>query len=186
MKRMSRRALLGAAAATTLALAACGNGIGSEGAATIDARIDSSLNYLDSNFPGTRSLQQKSLGMLIMPLVTEAGFGFGAAYGRGALRVNGITVDYYSATQASFGLQIGAQQYAHVLYFMTEEALAEFRASPGWAAGADVQYAVIDRGANISAETTTALSPVIAVVFGQAGLLAGASVQGTKYSRIIP
>ena len=186
MKRMSRRALLGAAAATTLALAACGNGIGSEGAAKLDARIDSSLNYLDSNFPGTRDLQQKSVGMLVMPLITEAGFGFGASYGRGALRVNGISVDYYSATQASFGLQIGAQQYAHVLYFMTEEALAEFRASPGWAAGADVQYAVIDRGANISAETTTALSPVIAVVFGQAGLLAGASVQGTKYSRIIP
>jgi lipid-binding SYLF domain-containing protein len=186
MKRMSRRALLGAAAATTLALAACGNGIGSEGAAKLDARIDSSLNYLDSNFPGTRDLQQKSVGMLVMPLITEAGFGFGASYGRGALRVNGISVDYYSATQASFGLQIGAQQYAHVLYFMTEEALAEFRASSGWAAGADVEYAVNDRGANISAETTTALSPVIAVVFGQAGLLAGASVEGTKYSRIIP
>jgi len=186
MKRMSRRALLGAAAATTLALAACGNGIGSEGAAKLDARIDSSLNYLDSNFPGTRDLQQKSVGILVMPLITEAGFGFGAAYGRGALRVNGISVDYYSATQASFGLQIGAQQYAHVLYFMTEEALAEFRASSGWAAGADVEYAVNDRGANISAETTTALSPVIAVVFGQAGLLAGASVEGTKYSRIIP
>jgi len=184
--RMSRRALLGAAAATTLALAACGNGIGSEGAAKLDARIDSSLNYLDSNFPGTRDLQQKSVGMLVMPLITEAGFGFGASYGRGALRVNGISVDYYSATQASFGLQIGAQQYAHVLYFMTEEALAEFRASSGWAAGADVEYAVNDRGANISAETTTALSPVIAVVFGQAGLLAGASVEGTKYSRIIP
>lgn len=186
MKRMSRRALLGAAAATTLALAACGNGIGSEGAAKIDARIDSSLNYLDSNFPGTRELQQKSVGMLVMPLITEAGFGFGASYGRGALRVNGISVDYYSATQGSFGLQIGAQQYAHVLYFMTEEALAEFRASSGWAAGADVEYAVNDRGANISAKTTTALSPVIAVVFGQAGLLAGASVEGTKYSRIIP
>jgi len=186
MKRMSRRALLGVAAATTLALAACGNGIGSEGAAKLDARIDSSLNYLDSNFPGTRDLQQKSVGMLVMPLITEAGFGFGAAYGRGALRVNGISVDYYSSTQASFGLQIGAQQYAHVLYFMTEEALAEFRASSGWAAGADVEYAVNDRGANISAETTTALSPVIAVVFGQAGLLAGASVEGTKYSRIIP
>ena len=186
MKRMARRALLGAAAATTLALAACGNGIGSEGAAKLDARIDSSLNYLDSNFPGTRDLQQKSVGMLVMPLITEAGFGFGASYGRGALRVNGISVDYYSATQASFGLQIGAQQYAHVLYFMTEEALAEFRASSGWAAGADVEYAVNDRGANISAETTTALSPVIAVVFGQAGLLAGASVEGTKYSRIIP
>ncbi|NNJ67950.1 MAG: twin-arginine translocation pathway signal [Boseongicola sp.] len=186
MKPMSRRALLGGATAATLALAACGNGVGSEGAAKLDARVDAALNYLDINFPGTRDLQQKSVGMLVMPLITEAGFGFGGSYGRGALRVNGITVDYYSATQASFGLQIGAQQYAHVLYFMTEEALAEFRASSGWAAGADVEYAVNDRGANLSAETTTALSPVIAVVFGQAGLLAGATVEGTKYSRIIP
>ncbi|SMX22270.1 YSC84-related protein [Boseongicola aestuarii] len=186
MKPMSRRALLGGVAATTLALAACGNGVGSEGAAKLDARVDAALNYLDVNFPGTRDLQQKSVGMLVMPLITEAGFGFGGSYGRGALRVNGITVDYYSAAQASFGLQVGAQQYAHVLYFMTEEALAEFRASSGWAAGADVEYAVNDRGANLSAETTTALSPVIAVVFGQAGLLAGASVEGTKYSRIIP
>ncbi len=186
MKLLSRRALLGGAAVATLALAGCGNGIGSEGSAKLDARVDASLNYLDINFPGTRDLREKSVGMLIMPLITEAGFGFGAAYGRGALRVNGVTVDYYSATQASFGLQIGAQQYAHILYFMTEGALAEFRASSGWAAGADVEYAVNDRGANLSADTTTALSPVIAVVFGQAGLLAGASVEGTKYSRIIP
>ena len=100
--------------------------------------------------------------------------------------MNDITVDYYSAAQASFGLQIGAQQYAHVLYFMTEEALAEFRGSSGWAAGADVEYAVNDRGGHLSAETTTVLAPVIAVVFGQAGLLAGASVEGTKYTRIIP
>ena len=33
------------------------------------------------------------VGMLVMPLVTEASFGFGGSYGRGALRVNGITVD---------------------------------------------------------------------------------------------
>ena len=185
MTRFPRRALL-AGAAASLALSACGNGIGSPGAANIDARVDATLSYLDNNFPGTRDLRDKSVGMLVMPLITEASFGFGGAYGRGALRVNGVTVDYYSAAQASFGFQIGAQQYAHVLYFMTEEALAGFRASPGWAAGADVEYVVSDRGGNMSAETTTVLTPVIAVVFGQAGLLAGASVEGTKYTRIIP
>ena len=185
MTRFPRRALLCGAAAT-LALSACGNGVGSEGAAKLDARVDTTLNFLDTNYPGTRDLRDKAVGMLVMPLITEASFGFGGAYGRGALRVNDITVDYYSAAQASFGLQIGAQQYAHVLYFMTEEALAEFRGSSGWAAGADVEYAVNDRGGNLSAETTTVLAPVIAVVFGQAGLLAGASVEGTKYTRIIP
>jgi lipid-binding SYLF domain-containing protein len=83
--------------------------------------------------------------MLVMPLVTEAGFGFGGAYGRGALRVGGATVDYYSAIAGTFGLQIGAQQYAHTLFFMTEEALRNFRNSPGWSAGADVRYAVLPR-----------------------------------------
>lgn len=185
MTRFPRRAVMTGAAAM-LALSACGNGVGSEGASKLDARADATLNYLDTTYPGTRDLREKAVGMLIMPLVTEAGLGFGGSYGRGALRVNEVTVDYYSATQASFGLQIGAQQYAHVLYFMTEEALAEFRTSSGWAAGADVEYAANDRGGNLSADTTTALAPVIAVVFGQAGLLAGASVEGTKYSRIIP
>lgn len=185
MTRIPRRAMLSVAVAA-LALSACGNGIGSQGAANLDARVDATLAYLDSNYPGTRDLSAKAMGVLVMPLVTEASFGIGGSYGRGALRVNGVTVDYYSAAQASFGIQAGAQQYAHVLYFMTEEALADFRASQGWAAGADLKYAVSDRGGDLSAETTTVLAPVIAVVFGQAGLIAGASIAGTKYTRIIP
>lgn len=185
MTLFNRRALLTGAAATA-ALSACGNGIGSQGGPRIDARVDAALGFLDSNFPGTRDLREKSVGMLVMPLVTEASFGFGGAFGRGALRVNDVTVDYYSATQASFGIQIGAQQFAHVLYFMTEEALADFRTSSGWAAGADVKYALNDRAGNLSTDTTTVLAPVIAVVFGQAGLIAGASIEGTKYNRIIP
>ena len=185
MTRIPRRAVL-AGAAASMGLVACGNGVGSSGAANIDARVANSLNFLDERYPGTRDLRNNAAGMLVMPLITEASFGFGGAYGRGALLVNEVTVDYYSATEASFGIQAGAQQYSHVLYFMTQEALAEFRASPGWEAGAGVQYAINDRAGNLSADTTTALTPVIAVIFGQAGLIAGASVEGTKYTRIIP
>ena len=83
-------------------------------------------------------------------------------------------------------LQIGAQQYAHVLFFMTENALSEFRRADGWAVGADARYALPDRGGAIGAATTTSLAPVIALVFGQAGLIAGATLEGTKYTRIIP
>ena len=69
---------------------------------------------------------------------------------------------------------------------MTEGALTEFRSSTGWAAGAGVQYVVANEGANISAETTNLLAPVIAVIFGQAGLKVGATLEGIKYTRIIP
>ncbi len=185
MTNLTRRAaLLGLSG--TLGLAACGNGIGSQGADVIDRRVAASLSFLEQSYPGTRSLREKSVGMLVMPLLTQAGFGVGGTYGRGALLIDGVTVDYYSAASASFGLQIGAQQYGHVLYFMTRDALATFRASPGWAAGADIEYTVSNEAMNIGADTTTVLDPVIAVVFGQAGLLAGATVEGTKYSRIIP
>jgi len=173
----------GAAAATT---AACANGIGGNGPAIIDARVASTLEFMYTTFPGTQDLRAKSTGMLVMPLVTKAGFGLGGSYGRGALQINDVSVDYYSSASASVGLQIGAQQYAHVLFFMTEPALADFRRSSGWAAGADIEYAANDRGGNLGVDTTTVTSPVIAVVFGQAGLHVGATLEGTKYTRIIP
>lgn len=170
----------------TLPLAACSNGLGSGQSEVIDARVDRALNFLYAEVPGARQLGQEANGILVMPLVTEAGFGFGGSYGRGALRINGATVDYYSVASGSFGLQIGAQQYAHALFFMTEEALFNFRRSPGWAAGANVQYAVNTEADNLGVETTTLLDPVIAVVFGQAGLIAGASLEGLRYTRILP
>jgi lipid-binding SYLF domain-containing protein len=182
----SRRAFtLGAFAGLTVT-AACGNGIGGRGAQMIDARVDATLAEMYRAYPNTVQLAQKSNGMLVMPLVTEAGLGLGGAYGRGALRVNDVTVDYYSVTKASGGLQIGAAQYAHVLFFMTDRALAEFRSSPGWAAGADLEYVISNRGDSLNAETTTVLAPVLAAVFGRAGLRLGATLEGTKYTRIIP
>lgn len=167
-------------------LAGCGNGVGSGGAGRIDARVDAALNSLYTQYPGTRDLRDKSTGMLVMPVVTEAGLGLGGAGGDGALRVGGGTVDYYRLIKGSFGLQIGGQQYSHVLFFMTEDALLTFRRSPGWAAGADVEYATLRDGGTLAAETTTSLAPVIAVVFGQSGLRVGATLEGVKYTRIIP
>ncbi|MEP3346124.1 MAG: YSC84-related protein [Litoreibacter sp.] len=185
MNILSRRNFLATSGSATL-LAACGNGVNSQGSAKIDARVDSALDFMYNNVGGTTDLANKASGILMMPLVSEAGFGVGGSYGRGALRVNDVTVDYYSTTAASFGFQIGAQQYAHALFFMTENALSDFRRSPGWTLGADARYAVANEGGNLGVDTTTALTPVIAVVFGQAGLIAGAQVEGNKYNRIIP
>jgi len=186
MSMFSRRSFLIGAGASTALAAGCGNGVGSNGGNTIDARVDATRDYLFGRYPGTLELSQKARGILWMPLITKAGFMIGGAYGRGALRINDATVDYYSAAQATIGFQIGAQQYAHALFFMTDEALRDFRQGAGWSAGADMEYAVNDQAGNVSAETLTALDPVIALVFGQAGLIVGATLEGTKYTRIIP
>jgi lipid-binding SYLF domain-containing protein len=185
MTRYSRRRFL-AVAAAPLALAACGNGIGSPGAPRIDARVAQARAFMFQNVAGTRDLAAKSAGMLMMPVVTEAGLMAGGAYGTGALLIDESVVDYYATASASFGLQFGAQQYSHALFFLTPEALAEFRGSTGWVAGADLRYVAAQNGGALTADTTTLLDPVVAVIFGQAGLIAGASVEGQKYTRIIP
>ncbi|RME18631.1 MAG: twin-arginine translocation pathway signal [Alphaproteobacteria bacterium] len=188
MSEFSRRGFLLGTTGAALVLAGCAGGrdIRASEADRIDARVQATLEQMYREIPDSRRLAEKAVGMLVMPLVTEASFGIGGAYGRGALLVNGVTVDYYSQARASIGLQLGAQQYAHVLFFMTEEALADFRTAPGWTAGADIKYAVATEGGRFSADTITTTSPVVAVVFGQAGLIVGVSLEGAKYSRIVP
>lgn len=183
---LSRRGFTLGLMAGGTTLAACGNGVGNSNAAKIDARVDATLNQMYSRYPNTVDLAEKATGMLVMPLVTEAGFVFGGAFGRGALRINGVTVDYYSTVKGNAGLQIGAQQYSHVLFFMTQDALAGFRRSSGWAAGGDLEYVFRDEGNSVAADTNTLTSPILAAVFGQAGLRIGATLEGTKYTRIIP
>lgn len=185
MTHLTRRSFaLGALTTTTLS--ACGNGIGGNGSAVIDSRVNTTLNFMYNTYPGTRDVANNANGMLVMPVVTEAGLGLGGSFGRGALRIGQSTVDYYSATSASAGFQVGGQQFSTVLFFMTQEALTEFRRADGWAAGADVEYALRNDGQSVRAETTTSLAPVIAVVFAQVGFRAGATIEGIKYTRIIP
>lgn len=182
---LSRRGLLlGAGAA--LSLAGCANGLAANGSERLDARVNQTHDYLTKTYPNARPLIENAAGVLYMPLMTEIGFGVGGAYGQGALRIKGATVDYYSATQASIGLQAGAQQYAHVLIFQTPAALAAFRSENGWVAGADAYYALPTRGLALGTDTVTYQQPVLAMIFGQSGLIAGASIEGTKYTRIIP
>ena len=157
-----------------------------EDAEKIDARIDVAISQLFEKHPNLEELGYKSAGVLIMPLITEAGLMYGGSYGRGALRVNNETVDYYSATTAGIGYQIGAQQYGHILFFMTQQSLDNFQNSEGWSLRGEAEYTVPENAENLRAETWLTATPVVAIVFGQAGLKYGISLEGTKYKRITP
>ncbi|SAL64524.1 BPSL1445 family SYLF domain-containing lipoprotein [Caballeronia humi] len=149
---------------------------------SIDADVDATMQRLYATVRGSQELVAKSRGVLVFPSVVQAGFVVGAQYGKGALRVGGSTVGYYSTTSASFGLQAGAQSKALIFLFMTQEALDKLRNSDGWAAGVDASVAVVKVGANGTIDTTTATAPVEAFVLTNAGLMADVSLAGTKVS----
>lgn len=151
---------------------------------TIDAGVDSTLSRLYDDASGSRELVSKAKGVLIFPSVIDAGFVVGGQYGEGSLRVNGHTVGYYSTATGSVGWQIGAQSRAIIFLFMTDESLRRFRSTDGWSAGGDASVAVLKVGANGNVDTSTATGQVEAFVLTNTGLMAGASLEGTKVTRL--
>ena len=148
-----------------------------------DAEI--ALQNLFEIDPDTISIYKNAPATLIIPRITKAGVVLGGAYGEGVLRINEAPVDYYSLASASYGFQIGAQQYSNIIFFMTEEALQKFRVKDGWELGADAEVVFRDKGFSIGVSSKTISKPIYAVVFDQKGLLAGTSLVGAKFSRLI-
>jgi lipid-binding SYLF domain-containing protein len=150
----------------------------------IDAEVNGALDRLYQQEPGSRQIMQQAKGVLVFPSVFKAGFVVGGEYGEGALRVGGRTIDYYSASAGSFGLQAGAQEKAIYLLFMTDQALAQFRQSSGWEVGADANVALVNRGASGSVSTETLQRPVVGYVLVGSGLMVDVSLSGTKISKL--
>ncbi len=151
---------------------------------TIDAGVDSTLSRLYVDAKGSRELVSKAKGVLIFPSVIDAGFVVGGQYGEGSLRVGGHTTGYYSTATGSVGWQIGAQSRAIVFLFMTDESLRRFRSTDGWSAGGDASVAVLKIGANGNLDTSTATGQVDAFVLTNTGLMAGATLEGTKVTKL--
>lgn len=169
---------------TTTPPAAASKTSATDKASTINSQVDSTLERLYRTVPGSRTVVDRSKGVLVFPSELSAGYIVGGSYGEGALRVGGHTAGYYRAASASLGLQAGAQTRAVVIVFMTDEALSNFQNSKGWTVGGDATVAVAKMGANGQVDTNTFNKPVVAFTLTNVGLMAGVSLEGTKISRI--
>jgi lipid-binding SYLF domain-containing protein len=150
----------------------------------VDASYQETLDRLYAANPGTRELVAKARGVLVFPRVISAGLVIGGAYGEGELREHGHVEGYYRTTTGSVGWQIGAQSRALVFLFMTEDALERFKAGHGWSAGVDASVALLTVGANGQIDANAARAPTLAFVMTNAGIMAGATLEGTKVTRI--
>ncbi|WP_405236434.1 lipid-binding SYLF domain-containing protein [Lentisalinibacter orientalis] len=153
-------------------------------AAEIDADVDEALASFKSEVDGADVFLSNAAGVLVFPRVVKAGIGIGGEYGKGALRVGGETVDYYSTAAGSIGFQFGAQAKSIVIAFMTQEALKKFRSSAGFKVGVDGSVALIDLGAGKTIDTANIKDPVVGFVFGSKGLMYNLTLEGAKFTKL--
>jgi lipid-binding SYLF domain-containing protein len=155
-----------------------------ETAAEIDAGVEAARDACAADIAGCEAAAEKAQGMLVFPKVTKGAIGIGGSYGEGALIVDDRTEGYYSTAAASIGLQLGGETYSQIIMFTTPEALADFRNSSGWEAGANAKVAMIDQGKAADVNSLIADNPVVAFIFGQKGLMGDLSVQGSKITKL--
>jgi len=152
----------------------------------IDAAIESAIDRFTNEIQGAQTYLDGARGILVIPKMIKAGLVLGMEYGEGALVVDNIKVQYYRAFSGSLGLQLGIGAKDLIILFYDDEAMDDFLYSSGWQVGVDGSVALLDMGAGGSLDSTEAQDPIVGFVFGHKGLIAGLSLEGTKFTKIWP
>jgi lipid-binding SYLF domain-containing protein len=95
-----------------------------------------------------------------------------------------IAEDIFHLFRCAHGGQTLSTTKDIIIAFMTDAALAAFRASDGWEAGGDGNIALINVGAGGSVDTTTVRDPIVGFVFDVKGLMADVSLKGAKITKL--
>ena len=186
MRKREFVVMAAATAAAPLWVAGCATPSGdpAELRRSVDVEADAALARLYKEVDGSREVIQSAHGVLVLPRVVSGGLIFGAAGGNGVLRVADKSASYWRMSEAQIGLLGGGQSQAIYIVFLTPGALQGFTKGSGWTVGADGTIAVSSVGKNTSMKAPTPQQPIAAYVLTNAGLMAGLSFQGTKFTRL--
>lgn len=127
--------------------------------------------------PGLVSFFEKAPGYVIFPGIGKAGLGIGGAHGTGVVYKAGQPIGKAKLNQVSIGAQVGAQEYAEVIFFATPDALATFMRGDTKFSGS-VSAVALKSGASANAKYQDG---VVVFTATKGGLMLEASVGGQKF-----
>lgn len=173
-----------ALAYAALSLAGAGAAIAAgDSKESLNKDVQAALETLYQKEAGAKALADKAKGILVFPNVRKAGFVVSGLHGDGAMLKKGTIADYYTTSAIGVGLEAGAQSFAYALLFMTDEALKDFESRDDFEIGAGANVVFVDSGAAAGAGSAVSPAGIYGFTFGQKGLMAGVSLQGTKISK---
>ena len=117
-------------------------------------------------------------GYAVFPNIAKAGFGIGAAVGKGEVFQANTYIGKTSVKQISIGFQLGAQAFSEIIFFKDKRDTDRFTEG-NFELGAAASAVLITQG--VSVETTYSNGTAI-FTLSKGGLMYEASIGGQKFS----
>ena len=170
--------LLLATAMASLAFTACATAPKSEdGKGDIRQDSNAALVKAKTNDPTMSKVIYDAHGSAVFPKVGKGAAGVGGAYGKGVLFQDGRIVGYCDLSQASIGVQLGAQTYTEIICFEDQKSFDLFRTG-NFALDAQATAVALKSGAGANAKYSNG---VAVFTMDEAGLMLEASIGGQKF-----
>jgi len=139
---------------------------------------DSALSLARSSNSSFDSIIRTAPGFVVFPSVGKAGAVVGGAYGRGIVYKNGTQVGYTDLSQATIGLQLGAQSYTEILVFESVAALDRFRQG-NYEFSSQATAVALKSGEGVNAKFQDGIA---IFTMDEAGLMLEVAVGGQKFT----
>lgn len=144
--------------------------------ASLSAEVESTQKAFEAEDPTLKALLDSAAGYVILPDIGKGGLVIGGSYGHGEVFEKGKRIGHASLAEGTIGFQIGAQTFAEIVVFKTEESLKRFKAGE-FTFAANATAVAIKPGAAAKNDPS---ADVVAMVKVKGGLMAEASIGGQK------
>ena len=139
---------------------------------------EAALANFESKDPGIKEMIGKAHGYVVFPMIEKGAVIVGAAHGRGVAFEGDQAIGSAAVTQATVGLQLGAQIYSQLMVFQNAETFARFKENK-WAWAAEATAVAATAG---TAAKTDFVGGVAVFVTDQQGIMGSLAVGGQKFT----
>ena len=141
------------------------------------AEAEKAIKVLQSTDSSLTNRFRSSAGFVVFPSIGKGGLFFGGEYGKGLVYDHGKPIGEATLSEVNVGPQVGGQSFYEVIFFETDEALADFKQSKS-ELSAKTSAVLSTEGAALDA---TYRDGVMIFTLPRNGLMAQAAVGGQKF-----
>jgi len=154
-------------------------------AAELKAEAISALEKFQAETKGEEAIFADAKGVLVCPKIRKIGAGVGVEGGKCVLTSGTDDLLYYRSRGIKAGAILGVQSHSMILVMKTDEAMANFTSGKReWEFGVDASVSVAKLAVGGDIDTTNLKGSIISFIFGEKGLMADLSWEGSNFKKL--